>query len=46
MKSNSYISFMLQCEQPGFELPNMNWGVEKFLHVRMSRPEFFSRKID
>jgi len=29
---------------PGFELSNMNWGVEKFLHGRMSRPEFFEPK--
>src|SRR6218665_3983538 len=23
-----------------FELSNMNWGVDNFLHVQMSRPEF------
>jgi len=26
----------------GFELSNMNWGVDNFLHVQMSRPEFLS----
>src|SRR6218665_1603456 len=26
----------------GFELSNMNWGVDDFLHVQMSRPEFLS----
>jgi len=25
---------------PGFELSNMNWRVDDFLHVQMSRPEF------
>src|SRR6218665_75164 len=27
---------------PGFELCNMKWGVDDFLHVQMSRPEFLS----